>query len=310
MTSTNRKPGAALTVRQLLARATRQLQRGGVRCIQGTASCRDEAATLIWHALGLDHADPAAYARIVAPAERARCEALVHRRIAERMPAAYLLGEAWFCGLPFHVDRRVLIPRSPFAELIEARFAPWMDPGPAPRILEIGTGSGCIAIACALAFPGARVVATDICADALAVAAANVARHGVGGRVQLHRADLYEGVEGCFDLIVSNPPYVPEADLRDRPAELAWEPRGALVGGGPDGLDLVRRIIQGAAGHLRPGGWLAVEVGAGTAALERAFPRLAFLWPEFARGGDGIALVAAGDLAGDNGARGRAGAGQ
>ncbi len=302
MKTTTGKPVAPLTVRELLARITRQLQRGGVQCVQGTANCRDEAAAMIWHELGLDHADVSAGERLVTPAERERCEALVRRRIAERLPAAYLLGEAWFCGLPFQVDQRVLIPRSPFAELIAAHFAPWLDAGPEPHILEIGTGSGCIAIACALAFPGARVVATDISADALAVAAANVARHGVGDRVRLLHADIYDGVEGRFDLIISNPPYVPAADMQSAPPELGWEPRGALVGGGPDGLDLVRRIIRGAAGYLGPDGWLAVEVGAGTGALERAFPRLAFLWPEFEHGGDGIALVAAADLPIDNGA--------
>jgi ribosomal protein L3 glutamine methyltransferase len=307
MTRADRSPErGSLAVRDLLARATRELERGGVLCVQGTASCRDEAAALIYHALGLDHGDPAAYDRPVTPDERARCEALVSRRIAERQPAAYLLGEAWFCGLPFHVDPRVLIPRSPFAELIEARFEPWLSPTAGMRILEIGTGSGCIAVACALAFPDARVVATDVSTGALAVAAANVARHGVGDRVRLVRADIYDGVEGRFDLIVSNPPYVPESDLRAMPPEIAWEPRGALVGGGADGLDLVRRIILGAPGHLRPGGWLAVEVGAGSAALERAFPRLAFNWPGFERGGDGIALVAAGDLPGDNDAPGPA----
>ncbi len=300
MSTTPRKPAAAPTVARLLASATRQLQRAGVKCLQGTADWRDEAAAIIWHELGLDHADPRAGERLVSPAEHDRCQALLQRRASERSPSAYLLGEAWFCGLPFHVDRRVLIPRSPFAELIEARFSPWLDAGDAPRILEIGTGSGCIAIACALAFPGAEVVATDISADALAVAATNVARHGVGARLRLLHADLYDGVDGRFDLILSNPPYVPESDLRAMPPELAWEPRAALAGGGADGLDLVRRIIAGAAAQLRPSGWLAVEVGAGMAALERSFPRMAFVWPEFARGGDGIALVAAGDLPGDN----------
>ncbi|GIK33771.1 MAG: release factor glutamine methyltransferase [Gammaproteobacteria bacterium] len=304
MSNMPRKPAAEITVDQLLARGARALQRAGVQCLQGTADFRDEAAMIIWHELGLDHDDPGAGQQPVTAAAQARCEALLQRRAAERIPAAYLLGEAWFCGLPFHVDQRVLIPRSPFAELVEARFAPWADPGPAPRILEIGTGSGCIAIACALAFPGAEVLATDISADALAVAAANVARHGVGARLRLLQADLYDGVEGRFDLIVSNPPYVPESDLQVMPPELAWEPRSALAGGGADGLDLVRRIIAGAPTHLRPGGWLAVEVGAGMAALERAFPQLAFVWPEFERGGDGIALVAAGDLPEDNDAPG------
>jgi ribosomal protein L3 glutamine methyltransferase len=277
----------------------RELARAGVICAHGTETCRDEAAAIIYHALGLGHDDPLAYGRPVSAAERLRCEALLSRRIDERLPAPYLLGEAWFAGLRFVVDPRVLVPRSPFAELIAARFEPWLTAVTAPRILEIGTGSGCIAVACALAFPGAFVVATDVSADALDVARVNVARHGVGDRVALLRADLLNGVRGPFDLIVSNPPYVPEAELRDMPPEFRWEPRAALAGG-PDGLELVRRIVNGAAARLAPRGLLAIEVGAGVQALERAFPRIAFAWPEFEAGGDGIALVAAGDLPEEN----------
>ena len=215
------------------------------------------------------------------------------------MPAPYLVGEAWFAGLPFHVDRRVLVPRSPFAELIAARFEPWLAPVAQPRILEIGTGSGCIAIACALAFPDSQVLATDISDDALAVAHSNVQRHGVGDRLTLLKADLFAGGTGRFHLIVSNPPYVPDQDLTAMAPEFAWEPAGALAGGA-DGLDLVRRIVRGARSHLQPDGLLALEVGAGIGTLEQAFPRVPFLWPELENGGDGIALVAAGDLPGEN----------
>lgn len=292
-----------MTVSRLIAWGERELARGGVVCAHGTGDYRDEAAAIIYHALRLDHSDPGAYARIVGPEDRERCEALFRRRIAERMPAPYLLGEAWFAGLAFHVDRRVLIPRSPFAELIAARFEPWMPPVDRPRILEIGTGSGCIAIACALAFPGSEVVATDISADALDVARMNVERHGVGTRITLVRADVYDGLEGRFDLVVSNPPYVPEGDLRGMPREFEWEPQLALTCG-PDGLLIVRRIVDGARARLAPGGLLAVEVGAGMAALEAAYPRIPFTWPEFEQGGDGIALVAAGDLPGENEADG------
>lgn len=283
----------------------RELAHAGVVCAHGTEAFRDEAAALIYHALRLDHDDPLAYGRLVSAEERLRCEALVRRRIDERVPAPYLLGEAWFAGLRFAVDPRVLVPRSPFAELIAARFEPWLSAVAAPRILEIGTGSGCIAVACALAFPGAFVVATDVSVDALAVARVNVARHGVAERLALLRADLLEGIRGPFDLIVTNPPYVPEEELRDMPPEFLWEPRTALAGGA-DGLDLVRRIVNGAAARLAPTGLLAIEVGAGVEALERAFPRVPFTWPEFEAGGDGIALVAAGDLPGDNVGRGRA----
>ncbi len=289
----------AATVGELLHRAAAEFEAAGIVFAHGVADGRDEAAAIIYHVLGLRHDDPSAYGRRLSGDERQRCEALLARRIVERQPAAYLLGETWFAGLPFCVDRRVLVPRSPFAELIETRFAPWLVLPDQPRILELGTGSGCIAIACALTFPGSEVLATDISADALAVARRNVERHGAGGQVRLLQADLFNGVAGRFDLIISNPPYVPDGDLVDMPAEFGWEPLGALAGG-TDGLDLVRRIVGGAGAFLSPGGWLAVEVGGGIAALEAAFPRVPFTWPEFERGGDGIALVAAGDLPGDN----------
>jgi ribosomal protein L3 glutamine methyltransferase len=228
---------------------------------------------------------------------------MFRRRIESRAPAAYLLGEAWFAGLAFHVDPRVLVPRSPFAELIALRFEPWLRPAGRLRILELGTGSGCIAIACALAFPDSTVLATDISAEALEVARRNVRRHGVEDRVGLIEADLFAGVRGRFDLIVSNPPYVPDADLEDMPPEFACEPRSALAGG-RDGLDLVRRIVAGAGTHLASDGLLVVEVGAGMHVLEASFPLIPFTWPEFEHGGDGIAIVAAGDLPRENDARG------
>lgn len=287
------------TVAQWLDWAAHELERAGVTCAHGTDNCRDEAAALLYHALGLRHDDPGAYGREVSAAQGVQCETLICQRIASRMPAAYLLGEAWFAGLPFFVDRHVLVPRSPFAELIATRFEPWRSSAQPQRILEIGTGSGCIAVACALAFPQAEVVATDISAQALAIARRNVQRYGVADRVRLLQADLYRGIEGRFDLVVSNPPYVPDDDLTGMPPEFAWEPRGALAGGA-DGLDLVRPIVAGASAHLHSGGLLAVEVGAGMAALEAAFPRVPFIWPVFAMGGDGIALVAAEDLRGDN----------
>jgi ribosomal protein L3 glutamine methyltransferase len=297
--------GRKHTVADLIAEGERALRAAGVVCAQGMATPRDEAAAIVYHVLGLDHADESAYGRAVGSGERARCQALFGRRCAERLPVAYLLGEAWFAGRAFHVDSRVLIPRSPFAELIEARFLPWARLGARPRILEIGTGSGCIAVACALVFPGSRVLATDVSLSALEVARRNVHRHSVSGRVDLLVADLYRGVSGTFDLIISNPPYVPAAELEHMPPEFAHEPRLALQGGGRDGLDHVRAIVAGAAERLAPDGLLAVEVGGGGAALEASFPRVPFLWPEFLRGGDGIALVAASDLPRENAADGQ-----
>lgn len=280
----------------LIAACATRLDQAGVFFGHGTGNARDEAAALVFHELGLDHGDAEqAYRLSVTPAALARIETLLALRIASRRPLPYLTGEAWFAGLPFCVDERVLIPRSPFAELIEGRFEPWLDAGKIQRILEIGTGSGCIAVALALAFPEARVVASDISTDALAVAATNVARYGLEDRVQLLCADLFAGIEGTFDLIVSNPPYVPEGDLATFPPEYGHEPRLALVSG-VDGMESPARILHHVVPFLTAHGWLALEVGAGSGVLEARFPAVPFLWPELTNGGDGIALVSAGDL--------------
>ncbi len=286
------------TVGELIDYAARELERAGVFFGHGTDNALDEAASLVFHVAGLAHAPGSRpLGQRLRRTERERVLALLAERIADRRPLPYLLREAWFAGLSFYVDERVLIPRSPFAELIERRFEPWVDPARVTRILEIGTGSGCIAIACARAFPAADVLATDVSEDALAVARINVDRHEVGGRVQLLCADLYAGVEGRFDLIITNPPYVPAGEVADLPPEYGYEPALAL-GSGPDGLASTRRILQDAPRHLAPDGWLAIEVGGGWPALEAAFPSLPFIWPELDRGGEGIALIAAADLPG------------
>lgn len=285
------QPDVAAVVKQAAAR----FRGAGLYFGHGTATARDEAAALVFHVLGLDHAEGAgAYRRPVEPDALARISELVTRRIRERRPLPYLLGEAWFAGMPFYVDERVLVPRSPFAELIQARFAPWVDATRVRRILDIGTGSGCIAIACARAFPGAEVHATDISAAALAVARRNVRRHAV--EVQLHEADLYGDLAGHFDLVVSNPPYVPQGDLASFPAEYQHEPRIALAAG-DDGMETPCRILQHAGRYLGPGGWLAIEVGEGAARLEARFPAVPLIWPALRNGGDGIALARAADLA-------------
>lgn len=288
---------ASDTVAGLIDSCARRLARAGVYFGHGTVNARDEAAALVFHVMGLDHADAVrAYQLGVAPPVRARIEALLDERISSRRPLPYLTGEAWFAGLPFHVDERVLIPRSPFAELINLRFEPWLEADAISRILEIGTGSGCIAVALALAFPGSRVTATDISAPALAVAALNVERHGVGDRVEIVQADLFDGLEGRrFDLIVSNPPYVSEQDIPTFPPEYSHEPRLALASGA-DGMETPARILHHAARFLTPEGWLALEVGAGISALEARFPTVPFLWPDLLNGGEGIALVSAAEL--------------
>ncbi len=265
----------------------------------GTDNARDEAAFLVLRALGLPFdCAPEVLDEPVSQVQGRRLADLTRRRIRERRPVAYLLQEAWFAGLRFHVDERVLIPRSPIAELILDRFAPWLRGGRARRILDIGTGSGCIAIACAYAFPKATVDAVDVSPGALTVARKNVRLHRLQARVRCLRSDIFPALKDrTYDIIVSNPPYVPARTWRKLPAEYAHEPRLALECG-HDGFDVVRRLLAGAARHLTRRGMLVVEVGAGQRALMRAFPRLPFVWPDFERGGDGVFLLQRADLAG------------
>ena len=224
--------------------------------------------------------------------ERYALGVLLHRRIQERVPTAYLLGEAWFCGLPFTVDERVLVPRSPIGELIEAHFAPWLPATPA-RILDLCTGSGCIGIACAYAFPEAEVALGDLSYDALEVAWQNIERHGLEERVYTVQGDGFAGLPGQrFDLIVSNPPYVDAEDFADMPAEYQHEPALGLACG-DDGLDLVRRMLAEAADHLTEQGILVVEVGNSQVHVEALYPEVDFTWLEFERGGHGVFLLAA-----------------
>jgi ribosomal protein L3 glutamine methyltransferase len=217
------------------------------------------------------------------------------RRVTERKPLAYLLGEAWFAGLRFKVDPRVLVPRSPLAEVIERGFAPWCELAEGDRVLDIGTGSGCLAIAAAHYCPGASVDATDVSTDALAVAADNVALHGVEARVRLHHADLFPPGRQRYRVIMSNPPYVPAAEVPTLPAEYRHEPAIGLAGGA-SGFDPAVRMLHGAPERLTPDGVLLVEVGAGAAAFAAAHPRLPMIWLEFERGGDGVFAVTAAEL--------------
>ena len=284
------------SVAGLINACARRLDDAGVFFGHGTGNARDEAAALVFHVLGLEHADARrAYRLPVSTEHRLLVEELLATRVKSRQPLPYLTREAWFAGLAFYVDERVLIPRSPFAELIAQRFEPWLDPGSVRRIIDIGTGSGCIAVALALAFPDSSVVATDISPDALAVARLNVQRYGLAERVELVQADVFAGLEGMFDLIVSNPPYVPEGEVAAFPPEYGHEPRLALESG-VDGMATPARILHHAARFLTPHGWLALEVGAGVAVLEARFPKVPFIWPELVNGGEGIALVSAAEL--------------
>lgn len=263
----------------------------------GTDNALDEAAYLVLHALHLPPDLPDAYldATVLIDERRTALDLLV-RRMEERKPAAYLTGEAWFAGLPYAVDERVIIPRSPLAELIQERFEPWLGGREPGRILDLCTGCGCIAIACALEFPGCRVDAVDVSPAAVEIAAKNARRHGVTDRLNLYEADLYTALSGRrYDLIVSNPPYVSAQEMARLPDEYRHEPSLAFAGG-EDGLDVVLRILEGAFEHLSPNGLLVCEVGAGAQRLEARFPELPFTWLEFERGGEGVFLLTAADL--------------
>ena len=280
------------TVEAVLARSTRRLSRARLHYGHGTAHARDDAAALLWHVMRLPTPAPASvYRRRVPAAAQAALELLLRRRIRERVPVVYLTQRCWFAGLPMYVDQRVLIPRSPIAELIERRFAPWIRAARVRRVLDLGTGSGCIAIACARAFARARVDAADISADALAVARVNIRRHRLSARVRALHSDHFAGLGGAsYDIIVSNPPYVARRALRGLPAEYRHEPQLALAAG-PDGLDAARIILREAAAHLNPGGILIVEVGDAERALRRAYPHLPFTWLAFERGGGGVFVI-------------------
>jgi len=255
----------------------------------GTDNALDEAAALVFHALKLDHAQaPGVYTKVVRPAGARRVRALFARRIRERIPSAYLMRRMWFMGLEFHVDERVLVPRSPIAQLIARGFAPWIDARRVRSILDVGTGSGCIAIACAKVFPRSTVHAVDISSTALNVARRNIRRHRLVSRVSAVRSDLFAQLAGRrYDVIVSNPPYVGEREYRSLPAEYRHEPRIGLLSG-RDGLDSVRVILREAADHLKPAGVLICEVGNSEVALQQAFPRVPFTWLDFEEGGGGV----------------------
>lgn len=271
-----------------------QFQRADCHYGHGTDNAYDEALGLILHTLSLpiDTPLPVLDARLT-PSERADVLSVLKMRFQQRLPAPYITGEAWFAGYVFAVDERVLIPRSPLAELIEARFAPWLniDDAEGCRVLDVCTGSGCIGIACALHLPEAEVVLSDISNDALDVAAVNVERHELQGRVEIVQSDLFAALAGeRFDVIVSNPPYVDAYDMETLPAEYRHEPRLALEAG-DDGLDCVCVMLREAAAYLNEGGLLIVEVGNSWAALEETYPNVPFTWLEFERGGDGVFLL-------------------
>lgn len=282
------------TLQQWLTWAQQRFQDEDLFYGHGTDNPIDEALYLIRYALKDDYdflsVDPE---QVLSQEQNTAIRALLEKRIETRKPAAYLVQEAWFAGYSFYVDERVLVPRSPIAELIEEQFVPWIDFTRVNSILDIGTGSGCIAIACALYFPDAKVDAVDVQQDALDVAKVNVARYQLESRVNLYLADVYDGLPGAqYDIIISNPPYVSHQEMADLPEEYRHEPVTGLVAG-DDGLDCVRKILFGATQFLKPDGILIVEVGNSQAAVETTWPQVPFVWLEFEYGGEGVFLLEA-----------------
>jgi len=259
----------------------------------GTDNAGDEAFWLIRHLQGWREGafEGRPDVSLAGPAAE-----IAERRATLRKPLAYLLGEAWFAGLPFHVDEHVLIPRSPLAEVIEACFAPWVAIEPGARILDVGTGSGCLAIAAAVHCDGVVVDATDVSKAALEIARRNVERHGVADRVRLIEADLFPSAGERYRVIMSNPPYVPASQLASLPPEYRHEPALALVGG-ETGVEPAERLLAAAGDWLEPGGILLVEVGAEAETLIERHPRLPLTWLELERGGEGVFVVTAEQLA-------------
>lgn len=277
------------TLRDYIRWGMTRFGQAGVYFGHGTDNPLDESLQLILHTLGIPSGSEGNMldARLTLP-ERLQCLALIERRAQERIPVPYLTGEAWFAGLAFNVDERVLIPRSPIGELIEQGFSPWLEPRQVDRILDLCTGSGCIGIACAHYFEEAAIDLADLSAPALEVASSNIERHELGHRVNAIQSDLFDALQDQqYQLIVSNPPYVDQEDLASMPAEFSHEPALALASG-CDGLDITRRILKQASQHLTDNGLLVVEVGNSGIALEQAYPDVPFTWLEFERGGHGV----------------------
>lgn len=289
---------APLTLRDAVLQSAARLDEADLSYGHGTDNPLDEAAWLVGHTLGLaSHELDRHLARELTAAEHAAATQIVDTRISTRKPAAYLLKEAWFAGLKFYVDERVIVPRSLIGEQIPDRFQPWLRPEGVRRVLDMCTGSGCIAIAVAEAFPEARVDALDISTDALDVARINIAYYALEQRVHLIQSDLYTAIPNeRYDLIVTNPPYVDSRDMAELPAEYQHEPELALASGA-SGLNAILHILAGAAAHLQRDGLLIAEVGNSCAGLQQCLPGVPFTWLASTSGDESVFLLSAADLA-------------
>ncbi|RIQ17999.1 50S ribosomal protein L3 N(5)-glutamine methyltransferase [Bordetella avium] len=281
------------TLRDLIRYAVSRFHESHIALGHGSDNAWDEAVYLVLHGLHLppDSLDPFLDARVLSQ-ERDRVLTLIDRRVAERVPAAYLTHEAWLRGYRFYVDQRVIVPRSPIAELLDQGLAPWVaEPESVGRALDMCTGSGCLAILAALAFPYAEVDAVDISPDALDVAQRNVDEYRLQDRLRLHRSNLFDDLPAAtYDVIVCNPPYVNSQSMSELPAEYRAEPALALAGGA-DGMDLVRRILQAAPRYLSPQGVLVLEIGHERDHFEAAFPELEPIWLDTEDASDQILLL-------------------
>ena len=281
------------TVETVIRTLAERFDAAGLTYGHGTDNALDEALQLVLHACHLDYSLPADYLDCrITQSEKDAILSLLEERIESRVPAPYLTGKSWFAGLEFDITRDVLVPRSPFAELILDHFDPWIDDDRVGSILDLCTGSGCIGIAAAVQFPGAEVDLVDISPEALQVARRNVEKHHFEERVTIIHSDLFDQVPGdrTYDLILSNPPYVSRDEYNSLPQEYRHEPRIGLEAG-EDGMDIVARILEQAGSYLAPGGIMIVEVGASAELLLARFPQYAFMWLDFEHGGDGVFLL-------------------